>query len=155
MARPPETRLSFSNIVRQSAPVFFNGRRVGEHQVMRTDARNEIDVRTIGGNELITVAIHVPLFEAVARATLGARFFDDKSSDCFSLHDAQRRPELNRSLIALLAEGFTRSDRLSNPDYGRNWEYRVLDEWLSGVIAPDAARLQLRAIMLPVVPRRS
>ena len=47
------------------------------------------------------------------------------------------RADLNRSLVALLDEAFTHSDRLSEPDYCRNWEYRVLDAWLAQVVAPD------------------
>ena len=104
---------------------------------MSTDSRHEIDFRTTGGNELITVAVHTPLFDAVARATLGAEFFDDKPADRFSLHNSRRRPDLNRSLVALLDEAFTHSERLSEPDYCRNWEYRVLDAWLAQVVAPD------------------
>jgi AraC-like DNA-binding protein len=133
----PRETVVLSSIVRQSAPVFFNGQRVADHQVMRTDARHEIDFRTIGGNKLVTVAVHAPLFDSLARATLGPKFFDDKPSDRFSLHDAQRRPRLNRCLVALLDEGFTQSDRLSDPVYCRSWEYRVLNVWLADVIAPD------------------
>ena len=44
---------------------------------------------------------------------------------------------LNQCLVALLDEGFTQSDRLSDPVYCRNWEYRVLSAWLADVIAPD------------------
>jgi AraC family ethanolamine operon transcriptional activator len=133
----PRATVVLSSIVRQSAPVFFDGKRVADHEVMRADARHEIDFRTIGGNKLVTVAVHAPLFDAVSRATLGPEFFDDKPSDRFSLHDAQRRPRLNRCLVALLDEGFTQSDRLRDPLYGRNWEYRVLSVWLAEVVAPD------------------
>ena len=98
---------------------------------MWTDARHEIDFRTIGGNKLITVAVHAPLFDTVARATLGAEFFDDKPLGSFFLARFPARPELNRCLVALLDEAFTHSDRLSDPDYCRNWEYRVLDAWLA------------------------
>jgi AraC-like DNA-binding protein len=133
---PGET-VVLSSIVRQSAPVFFNGKRVADHQMMKTDARHELDFRTIGANTLITVAVHHPLFETLARATLGPEFFADNLSDRFSLHDARCRTGLNQRLGALLEEGFTQSDRLCEPDYCRNWEYRVLDAWLAQVIAPD------------------
>ena len=110
-AAPKET-VVLSSIVRQSAPVFFNGRQVADQELMSTDSRHEIDFRTTGGNELITVAVHTPLFDAVARATLGAEFFDDKPADRFSLHNSRRRPDLNRSLVALLDEAFTHSEAL-------------------------------------------
>ncbi len=135
-AAPRET-VVLSSIVRQSAPVFFNGRKVNDHQVLRTDSRHEIDLRTIGGNRLITVAVHAPLFDAVARATFGAEFCDAEPSDRFCLHAAQGRAELNRCLVALLDEGFTQADRLCDPDYCRDWEIRVVDAWLAHVIAPD------------------
>ncbi len=133
----PRQTIVLSSIVRQSSPVFFNGRRVADHQVMRLDAREEIDLRTIGGNKLLTVAVHAPLFDAVARATLGAEFADGKPTDRLSLDGAPRRRSLNRGLVALLDEGFSQSGRLGDPDYCRGWEFRVLDAWLAQVIAPD------------------
>jgi AraC family transcriptional regulator, ethanolamine operon transcriptional activator len=133
----PIDAVVLSSIVRERAPVFFNSKRVAGHQFIRADARQAIDLRTIGDNTLITTAVHAPLFDAVARATLGPEFFDDRPSDHFSLHDAPRRRRCNRCLVTLLNEGFTQSDRLIEPDYGQNWEYRVLSAWLEHVITPD------------------
>jgi AraC family transcriptional regulator, ethanolamine operon transcriptional activator len=133
----PRETFVLSSIVSQSAPIFLNGKRVADRQLMRADARREIDLRTVGDNRMVTVAVHAPLFDALARATLGPAFFDDGPSDRFSLQDARCRAALNRRLVALLDEGFTQSDRLSDPVYCRNWEYRVLSSWLAGVIAPD------------------
>jgi AraC family transcriptional regulator, ethanolamine operon transcriptional activator len=133
----PHGAVALSSIVRQAAPVFFNGRRVADHQVIQADSQHEIDFRTIGANKVITVAVHAPLFNTLARATLGPEFFDHKPSDRFSLQGNERRPRLNQCLVALLDEGFTQSDRLSDAAYCRNWEYRVLSAWLADAIAPD------------------
>jgi AraC family transcriptional regulator, ethanolamine operon transcriptional activator len=133
----PRQAVVLSSVVRLSTPVLFNGKRLADHQVMWTDSLSELDFRTIGGNALVTVAVDAPLFDTVARATLGPAFFDGEPADRFSLNDAQCRQRLNRRLIALLNEGFTQSNRMNDLIYRRNWEYRVISAWLADVNAPD------------------
>jgi AraC family transcriptional regulator, ethanolamine operon transcriptional activator len=133
----PSQAVVLSSVVRLSTPVLFNGKRLGDHQVMWTDSRSELDLRTIGGNELVTVAVDAPLFDAVARASLGPAFFDAERTDRFSLNDAECRRRLNRRLLALLDEGFMKSDRMSEVTYRRNWEFHVMSAWLADVNAPD------------------
>ncbi len=94
-------------------------------------------MRTLGGNKLLTVAVHAPLFETLARATLGSGFLDDTLADRFCLHDEWSRPRLNRRLLALHDAGFTHPERMSDPVYRRDWDNRVVSAWLSEATAPD------------------
>src|SRR5207245_2505054 len=87
-----------------------------------------------------TVAVYAPAFHAHARATLGPVFFDGEASDRLTLPDAGCRSRLNRRLLALLHEGLSSSDRLTEPAFSRAWEQGVLDAWLADVTAPDLRR---------------
>ena len=73
---------------------------VSDRQVMGTDSTRELDLRTLGGNEPVTVAVHAPLFHARAGATLGPAFLEASPSDRFSLSVPGHRSNLNRRLLA-------------------------------------------------------
>jgi AraC-like DNA-binding protein len=102
---------------------------------MRVDGRRGVDCQMLGGSELITIAVHAPLFHEHARATLGPAYFDAKPADRFALKGP--RTDLNRRLLALLEQGMNESERLREAQYGRVWEHQVLDAWLGDVATPD------------------
>jgi AraC family ethanolamine operon transcriptional activator len=133
----PAGTVVLASLLRGSAPVFHRGARVAEHEVMLMRGGHELDFRSVDGDQQITVAVHAPLFEKLARAALGPAFFDHGSLDRLALKAPTTRPRLNRRLMDLLDEGFDQSDRLSHPEHGRAWDYRVLDAWLADVTVPD------------------
>jgi AraC family transcriptional regulator, ethanolamine operon transcriptional activator len=133
----PNGAVVLSSVHRRSAPVFYRGAALADHHVMLAQEGDEVDFRSQGGDEQITVAVYVPVFDELARATLGPRFFDDKASDRLALRDPQFKPRLDRRLFELLEQGMTQSARLSDPEYSRTWEFQVLDAWLADVAAPD------------------
>jgi AraC family transcriptional regulator, ethanolamine operon transcriptional activator len=133
----PAGTVVLASLLRRSAPVFHRGARVAEHEVMLVRAADELDFRSVVGDQQITVAVHAPLFEELARAALGPAFFDCGSPDRLALRAPTIRSRLNRRLMDLLDEGFDQPDRLRHPEHGRAWDYRVLDTWLADVTAPD------------------
>jgi AraC family ethanolamine operon transcriptional activator len=133
----PSGAVVLSSLHRHSAPVFHRGLAVGDHQVMLLQVGDEVDFRSLAGDEQITAAVHADLFDELARAALGPAFFEGQSADRLALREPLLRPRLNRRLMSLLEEGFHQPGRLQDPAYGRAWEYQVLDAWLSDVAAPD------------------
>jgi AraC family transcriptional regulator, ethanolamine operon transcriptional activator len=141
----PSEAVVLASIHRQGAPVLLRGAPVTDHQLMWIDCRHEVDCQSLGGSDLITVAVHTPLFDDLALATLGPAFFDGKVGDRLALRGPQSRPGLNRRLLDLLDHGLNQSERLCNPEYGRAWEYQILDACLADVAAPDwGASLPMR-----------
>jgi AraC family ethanolamine operon transcriptional activator len=133
----PAGTVVLASLHRPSAPVFLRSARVAEHEVMLVRAEDELDFRSVGGDQQITAAVDATLFEGLARAALGPAVFDRWCPDCLALREPAIRPRLNRRLMYLLDEAFDQPDRLRHPDHGRAWEYRVLDAWLADVVAPD------------------
>ena len=121
-AAPTET-VVLSSILRQSAPVFFSGRRVTDHQVMRTDARHEIDFRTIGRQRVD--------HRRRPRTTLRRGRTGDSGGKSSSIASPQivfpcTIPSAGASSTRAWSRCSKRALRirtaLSDPDYGRNWE---------------------------------
>ena len=135
----PSEAVVLASVRQQAAPVLFRGVPIADHQLLWVDSRKEIDCRALGSSELITVAVHAPLFHEVAQATLGPAFFDGKATDRFALRGPQVRPGLNRRLLDLLNQAFNQSESLSNQECSRVWEQQVLDALLADVTAPNWA----------------
>jgi AraC family ethanolamine operon transcriptional activator len=133
----PSGSVVLSSLHRQHAPVFYRGARVGDRHLMLLQAGQEVDYRSVGGDEQITIAVQASLFEQAARAILGPAFFEGRSADRLALRAPDFGPRLNRRLLTSLGERFDEPDRLRHPESGRAWEYLVLDAWLSDVAAPD------------------
>jgi AraC family ethanolamine operon transcriptional activator len=133
----PNGSVVLSSLHRKSAPVFHRGAMVSDHHLMLLRPGDEVDYRSVGGDEQITMAVHAPLFEQVARATLGPAFFEGQTAPCLALRGPDFRPRLNQRLLNLLEQEFDAPESLSHPEHGRAWEYRVLDAWLADVAAPD------------------
>jgi AraC-like DNA-binding protein len=133
----PSGAVVLSSLHRQHAPVFHRGAPVGDRHLMLLRPGEEVDHRSIGGDEQITMAVHAPLFDQVARATLGPAFFEGQPAARLALSGPDLRLRLNHRLLNLLKQEFDAPDRLRHPEYGRAWEYRVLDAWLADVVAPD------------------
>jgi AraC family transcriptional regulator, ethanolamine operon transcriptional activator len=133
----PSEAVVLASVRQQTGPVLFRGVPIAGHQLLWVDSQKEIDCRTLGGSEMITVAVHAPLFHEIAQATLGPAFFDGKARDRFALRGPQMRPRLNRRLLDLLEQGFNQSASLSNQESSRAWEQRVLDALLADVTAPE------------------
>jgi AraC family transcriptional regulator, ethanolamine operon transcriptional activator len=117
--------------------VFYRGAVLADHHVMLAQDGDEVDFRSQGGDEQITVAVSAPVFDELARATLGPRFFEGKAPDRLALRGPRLKARLDRRLFELLEQGMTQPERLSDPEYGRAWEFQVLDAWLADVAAPD------------------
>jgi AraC family ethanolamine operon transcriptional activator len=134
---PAET-VVLSSIVRQASPIILNGSKVAADQMMWAKAGHELDFRTLGANELITAAVHAPLFQKMALAVLGPGFFDHKPADRLALREPQSRHDVGARLRNLVEQELARPGRLSDPEYASAWEHQVLDTWLAEVIAPDS-----------------
>src|SRR6516164_6441720 len=67
----PAGTVVLASLHQRSTPVFLRGTRVAEHEVMLVRAGDELDFRSVGGDQQITGAVHAPLFEELARAVLG------------------------------------------------------------------------------------
>jgi hypothetical protein len=89
----------------RSAPVFHRGARLADHEVILVQAGEELDFRSVGGDEQITVAVDAALFEVLARATLGPAFFGGRPADRLLLRGPTIRPQLNRCLTSLFRRG--------------------------------------------------
>jgi AraC-like DNA-binding protein len=133
----PSGTVVLSSIHRQAAPVFLRGVMLTDRHVMLARDGDEVDFRSQCGDEQITVAVHAPLFEALAGATLGPRFFDGTDADRLTLRDPLLKPQLNRRLLELLDRNMAQPARLRNDEYARAWEFQVLDAWLGDIAAPD------------------
>ncbi len=134
---PAET-VVLSSIVRQTSPIILNGSKVAADQMMWAKAGHELDFRTLGENELITAAVHAPLFIKMALAVLGPGFFDGKPTDRLALRGPQSRRDVGVRLRDLVEQDLAHPGRLSDPEYASAWEHQVLDTWLAQVIAPDS-----------------
>ena len=133
---PAET-VVLSSIVRQTSPIILNGSKVAADQMMWAKAGHELDFRTLGENELVTAAVHAPLFHKMALAVLGAGFFDRKPADRLALRGPQSRHDVGVRLRNLVEQDLAQPGRLSDHEYASAWEHQVLDTWLAQVIAPD------------------
>jgi AraC family ethanolamine operon transcriptional activator len=133
----PEDTVVLSSIVRQATPIIFNGSKVAADQVMWTEAGHELDFRTLGETELVTTAVHAPLFHKMALAMLGPGIFDRNPADRLALRGPQSRHEVGARLRTLLDDDLASPGRLSDPGFASAWEHQVLDTWLAEVIAPD------------------
>ena len=129
----PEETVVLSSIVRQTAPIIVNGSKVTADQIAWIKAGHELDFRTLGENELVTVAIHAPLFHKFAHAMLGPGFFDRKTTDCLALRGPRSRQEAGVRLLHLLDQELARPGRLSDAEHAGAWNHQVLDAWLSEV----------------------
>jgi AraC family ethanolamine operon transcriptional activator len=141
----PRETVVLSSIARETDPLLLNGRRVAPHQVMRAVDARPFELRTLGANELVTIAVHAPLFHALERATLGRDSRDAGGSDRLDLDDAEQRRGLNQRLRALLDEGDARPERLTESGFAAAWERRVLDAYFAHAAtlaeaAPPATR---------------
>ncbi len=141
----PKETVVLSSIVRQTSPIMINGYKVAADQMMWAKAGHELDFRTLGENELVTAAVHAPLFHRMAQAVLGPAFFDRNMSDRLALRGPQSRHDVALRLRSLIEQDLAGPGRLNDPEYASAWEHQVLDTWLSEVIAPDSgASLPLR-----------
>jgi AraC family transcriptional regulator, ethanolamine operon transcriptional activator len=134
---PAET-VVLSSIVRQTSPIMINGYKVAADQMIWAKAGCELDFRTLGANELITAAVHAPLFHKMALAVLGPGFFDRKPADRLALRGPESRHDVGARLRNLVEQDLAQPGRLSDPEYASAWEHQVLDTWLAEVIAPDS-----------------
>lgn len=132
----PRGGVTISSVVRKDGPLYFRGSPLGEHDLMLVSG-DELDFRSLGYNELVTLSIEERLFREAFQAVFGAEGEAQRLPERLAVKDALGRRRINDRLRALLAEGRAAPERLSQPASAREWEVAVLDALFDNVTLPE------------------